>query len=258
MMRGPIQARTTLKMKDQHRHSSFDHEYFHTGPYTEVSFARFSQYWWSNRFYALLARRYGPPQGRVLEVGCGLGHLLGWLSDRYQVYGTDINPWALEQAQRNVPEGGYAQVPAEDLGAFPQDTFQIVVAKHVLEHLPHPENAIAEISRVLAPNGILLAATPNMDSPMRSLKKDRWVGFKDPTHISLKRPDFWLKLFRANGLSPRRVFSDGFWDAPYLPWIPTPLQKLFFGAPGGLQAVLAFAFLPLCMGESMIVIADKI
>jgi SAM-dependent methyltransferase len=242
---------------EQDKQSRFDRSYFHTGPYAQVSFDRYSQYWWSNRFYALLARRYGPDQGKVLEVGCGLGHLLGWLSDRYQVYGTDINPWALVQAKHNVPRGNYARVPAEDLSAFVGDTFQIVVAKHVLEHLPHPERAIAEISRVLAPGGILLAATPNLDSPMRALKKERWVGFKDPTHISLERPQRWLELLRAEGLRPRRVFSDGFWDAPYLPWIPTFLQKLFFGAPGGLQAILALDFLPLWLGESMIVIADK-
>jgi hypothetical protein len=35
------------------------------------------------------------------------------------------------------------------------------------------------------------------------------------------------------------------------------LQKLFFGAPGGLQAILGWGIIPLRMGESMIVIAEK-
>ena len=83
----------------------FNQDYFATGPYAEVSFARYSQYWWSNRYYAGLARRYGPPQGRVLELGCGMGHLLAWLTDRYQVFGTDINAWALSQARQNVATG---------------------------------------------------------------------------------------------------------------------------------------------------------
>jgi SAM-dependent methyltransferase len=236
----------------------FDESYFRTEAYANVSFARFSQYWWSNRFYALLARRYGPPSGRVLEVGCGLGHVLGWLAGRYTVYGSDVNTWALEQARRNVPQGHFVQLSAEDLSAFPVAAFQIVISKHVLEHLPHPEKAIAEMSRVLVPGGLLLVATPNLDSPMRRLKKAGWIGYKDPTHISLKTPTEWLGLFQTHSLRPKRVFSDGFWDAPYLPVLPKTLQKLFFGAPGGLQAILGWGIIPLRMGESLIIMADKV
>lgn len=235
----------------------FDETYFKSGAYAEVSFARFSQYWWSNRFYALLVRRYAPPGGRVLEVGCGLGHLLRWLSPRYQVYGTDINAWALSQARLHVPSGCFALLSAEDLGAFPSGVFQVVIAKHVVEHLLHPEHAIREMGRVLAAGGLLLIATPNLDSPMRALKKDRWVGYKDPTHISLKPPEEWLNLLRDSGLQPRRVFSDGFWDAPYLPYLPKVLQKWLFGAPGGLQAIFGWSIIPLRMGESLIVLATK-
>lgn len=236
----------------------FDESYFKTEAYANVSFARYSQYWWSNRFYALLARRYGPSSGRVLEVGCGLGHVLGWLVGRYSVYGSDINTWALAQAQRNVPQGHFIQLSAEDLSAFPAEAFQIIISKHVLEHLRHPERSIAEMSRVLALRGLLLAATPNLDSPMRALKKESWVGYKDPTHISLKTPTEWLALFQAHGLRPKRVFSDGFWDAPYLPVLPKALQKLLFGAPGGLQAILGWGIIPLRMGESLIIVAEKV
>ena len=235
----------------------FDETYFSREAYARVSFERYSQYWWSNRFYARLVRRYGPASGRALEVGCGLGHLLGWLVDRYQLFGTDINHWALSQALRNIPQGNFALLSAEDLGAFPADSFQTVIAKHVMEHLPNPERAIAEIGRVLAPGGLLLLATPNLDSAMRAVKKERWIGYQDPTHISLRPPAAWLADLRANGLAVRKVFSDGFWDAPYIPWIPARLQKLLFGAPGGLQAILGWSIIPLQMGESLIVLADK-
>jgi SAM-dependent methyltransferase len=235
----------------------FDREYFHSAAYAQVSFTRYSQYWWSNRFYALLARRYTPRGGRALEIGCGLGHLLGWLSERYEVYGVDVNAWALGEARRNTPQGRYLLASAEELGALPDGIFQVVIAKHVVEHLPHPARAIAEMSRLLATGGALLLATPNLGSPMRAWKKERWIGYQDPTHISLKPPVEWLALLRAHRLRPRRVFSDGFWDAPYLPWIPAKLQKLLFGAPGGLQAVLGWSIIPLRMGESLIVIAEK-
>ena len=235
----------------------YDQDYFSSGPYANVSFKRFSQYWWSNRYYARLARRHGPPQGRVLEVGCGLGHLLAWLAGRYQVVGTDVNAWALEQARRDVPQGQFLQLSAEDMHPLEDSSFQIVIAKHVIEHLAQPERALREFSRLLAPGGLLLFATPNLDSPMRERKKERWIGYQDPTHISLRPPAEWLAGLRAVGIQPRRVFSDGFWDAPYLPRVPAKLQKLLFGLPGGLQAVFGWSILPLQMGESLIVLADK-
>ena len=236
----------------------FDESYFKTKAYAEVSFAKYSQYWWSNRFYALLVQRYGPKQGRVLEVGCGLGHLLDWLVDQYEIFGVDINQWALSQARRNIPEGNFALLSAEDLHAFQDESFRIVIAKHVVEHLPVPERAVSEMSRVLAPGGLLVLATPNLDSPMRAVKKDRWIGYKDPTHISLKTPQEWLAMLQSHRIEARRVFSDGFWDAPYVPLLPAALQKLLFGAPGGLQAVLGWSIIPLRMGESLIIIARKV
>ncbi len=239
------------------RDHPFNQDYFSTGPYAQVNFARYSQYWWSNRYYALLARRNGPPHGRLLELGCGMGHLLAWLADRYQVYGSDINAWALEQATLNVPQGHFSLLSADECLSFPPSVFDIVIAKHVVEHLAHPEQAIAEMSRVLKPGGLLILATPNLSSPMRAKKKSAWIGYKDPTHISLKPPSDWLELLERNNLRPSKVFSDGFWDAPYIGVIPTSLQKLLFGLPGGLQAILGWSIIPLRMGESLIVMAEK-
>jgi SAM-dependent methyltransferase len=235
----------------------FDQDYFSTGAYAEVNFARYSQYWWSNRYYARLASRFGPPHGKVLELGCGMGHLLSWLSPRYQVYGTDINPWALSQAMDNVPEGNFILISADECLAFPKASMDVVIAKHVVEHLKYPEQAIAEISRVIKPGGLLILVTPNLASPMRSRKRDRWIGYKDPTHISMRPPEQWLACLRLNGIKARKVFSDGFWDAPYIPLVPTVLQKLIYGFPGGLQAVMGWSIIPLRMGESLIVVAEK-
>ncbi len=239
------------------KHHPFDQDYFSTGPYARVSYTRYSQYWWSNRYYARLACRYGAPHGRVLELGCGMGHLLTWLAGRYAVFGSDINPWALVQARKNVPDGNFVLFTGDMPYAFPAASFDIVIAKHVVEHLKHPEQAIAEMSRVLKAGGLLVLATPNLSSPMRKRKQARWIGYQDPTHISLKPPQAWLDCLAQHGFEPRRVFSDGFWDAPYLPLIPTPLQKIFFGAPGGLQAILGWSIIPLRMGESLIVLAEK-
>lgn len=239
------------------RSQIFDENYFISGAYAGVSFRRYSQYWWSNRFYALLVHRFGPASGRVLEVGCGLGHLLGFLTGKYEVFGIDINTWALSQAQRNVPAGHFAVLSAERLDPFLDGSFDVVIAKHVLEHLSDPPRAISQMARVLVPGGLLLLATPNTSSLARAVKKDRWIGYKDPTHINLRSPDAWLEDLEQNQFTPKKVFSDGFWDAPYVRFLPATLQKILYGFPGGLQAIFGWSIIPLRMGESLIVIAEK-
>ena len=235
----------------------FDESYFKTGTYANVSFKTYSQYWWSNRFYAILAKKHGPQRGRVLEVGCGMGHLLAHFIPKYEVYGVDINSWALAEAKRMIPSANFVIASAEDLNVFPNQTFSIVISKHVVEHLPNPGAAVAEMSRLLIPGGLLLLSTPNLLSLMRNVKKEKWIGYRDRTHISLHPPDYWIGLLKDNNLKPRRIFSDGFWDAPYIRFLPTRLQKFLFGAPGGLQAIFGWSILPLVLGESLIVIACK-
>jgi hypothetical protein len=73
----------------------------------------------------------------------------------------------------------------------------------------------------------------------------------------LKRPAEWLSLINGAGFSLIKVFSDGFWDVPYIGWVPKQIQKLFFGSLGGFQAITGFVFLPIRWGESIIVIARK-
>ena len=235
---------------------TFDEQYFRTHTYKEVSFARFSQYWWSNRFFARLARRFGPRRGRLLEIGSGLGHLVGQLEAHFSTWAVDVNAWALEQSRPVAPRTRFQAASAQGL-PHAGGSFDVVIIKHIVEHLPDPARAIAEIGRVTAPGGVLILATPNLDSLLKPLKGQRWIGYQDPTHISLKPPSEWLKLVEAAGFHLLRVFADGFWDVPYVARIPRRLQKVLFGSLGGLQAVSGLVFLPRRWGESIIIIARK-
>jgi len=235
---------------------SFDEKYFSTHTYANITFSKYSMYWWSNRFFAMLARRYGRRGARLLEVGSGMGHLVGQLSDTFEAYGMDLNHWAVnrskEAAERSSLQTGSAQeLPYED------SAFNVVIIKHIVEHLPDPAKAILEIGRVTDKDGILILATPNLGSLLKPWKGDKWIGYQDPTHISLKEPGERLALIRAAGFEFVRVFADGFWDVPYVRFMPRSLQKLFFGSLGGLQAITGLVFLPMTWGESMIVIARK-
>jgi SAM-dependent methyltransferase len=235
----------------------FDEKYFSTHTYQNISFARYGQYWWSNRFYAILARRYGRRGSRLLEIGSGLGHLVGQLEGAFRTCGMDINPWAVDESRKVVDQTALQVASAEEL-PFADGAFGVVVIKHIVEHLPHPEKALAEIGRVTAPGGALILATPNLGSLLKPWKGPRWIGYQDPTHISLKPPEEWLELVKGAGFKLLRVFADGFWDVPYVPVAPKALQKLFFGSLGGVQAITGLVFLPMRWGESIMVVARKL
>jgi SAM-dependent methyltransferase len=235
---------------------SFDEKYFSTHTYAEITFAKYSMYWWSNRFYAMLARRYGRRGARLLEVGSGMGHLVGQLEDTFETYGMDVNHWAVKQSKPVIHTSQLQTASAQEL-PFGDGVFNVVIIKHIVEHLPDPKKAIQEIGRVTEKGGTLILATPNLDSLLKPWKGEQWIGYQDPTHISLKRPVEWLALIRSAGFSPLKVFSDGFWDVPYIRFIPKQIQKLFFGSLGGFQAITGFVFLPMTCGESIIVIAKK-
>ena len=234
----------------------FDEKYFSTHTYENITFARYSMYWWSNRFQAMLARRYGKHGARLLEIGVGMGHLVGQLEDTFETYGMDINHWAVKQS-RNVIKATRLQTASAQELPFRDHSFNVVIIKHIVEHLTEPQMAIQEIGRVTEPGGTLILATPNLDSLLKPWKGDKWIGYQDPTHISLKRPAEWLEMIRSADFSPLKIFSDGFWDVPYIRFVPSQIQKIFFGSLGGFQAITGWIFLPMRWGESILVIARK-
>jgi SAM-dependent methyltransferase len=234
----------------------FDDRYFSSNAYKDISFSRYTQYWWSNRFYAILAGRYGKPGDHLLEIGSGLGHLVGQLEKSFSTYAVDVNRWALTMSKLVAPHTALQIASAESL-PFSGESFEVVIIKHVVEHLPYPEKALAEIGRISAPGGLLIFSTPNLASRLRPLKGEKWIGFQDPTHISLKPPLEWLEIIKNSGFCLVKTFSDGFWDVPYIPVIPNFIQKLFFGFLGGVQALIGFPFLPMRWGESIMVVARK-
>ncbi len=96
---------------------------------------------------------------RVLEVGCGAGelaHLLFPDGDE-QYVGVDISSEQIERARNSNPSFEFRTASAYEL-PFADESFDLVVACEVLEHLERPDVALAEIERV--GSGHVLVSVP--------------------------------------------------------------------------------------------------
>lgn len=103
----------------------------------------------------------------ALDAGCGTGFLSFELAVRgHRVTGVDFAPAMLAEARRKAAERGasirFEEADAEQL-PFPSGSFDLVVSRHVLWTLPHPEAAIDEWKRVLRPGGRLAVIDGQFD-----------------------------------------------------------------------------------------------
>ncbi len=234
-------------------------DYFKRWNYADRGLGRFSMYWFARRYYAALIRRYAPPGGgKLLEMGCGLGHLLGLLQDDFHCVGIDLIDYSVEQTKLNAPRAEALLMSADDLSPFESESFSVVVALHLVEHLPDPEGTIRQVKRILKPGGLFLFATPNPDYSLRRYKdRDTDAIGKDKTHINVHPPSQWRTWCEANGMTVLKQFGDGLWDVPYLPVLPKAVQFGLFGLPSLLQVMTRTTFIPLSMGVNQIDIVRK-
>lgn len=238
----------------------YTREYFRRWNYADRGLGRFSMYWFARRYYAALVRRYAPmDNGRLLELGCGLGHLLGLLQDDYQCVGIDLIDYSIEQTQLNAPKAEVRQMDVSDISQFEPGSFSVVVALHLVEHLPEPVATIQKVNRLLKPGGLWLFATPHPEYSFRRFKdRDNDAIGKDKTHINCHVPAQWRTWCEANGFTVLKQFGDGLWDVPYLPIIPKSIQFGLFGLPAFLQVITRTTFIPLTFGVNQINIARKV
>jgi len=131
---------------------------------------------------------------RVLEVGCGQGHLTTRLAERgVDIVGIDANPKAAEVSGSDRVRFMHA----EDLD-FGDSEFDAIVSVHAIEHIPPLEEAVSEMARVLKPGGQALFIYPA--EPIQGL-------YAIPTSVILHGTPFKAREVHCHKLTPTKVRS---------------------------------------------------
>ena len=132
------------------------------------------------------------PGQRVLEVGCGQGHLTIRLAARgIDIVGIDANPNAAQVSGSDRVR----HMRAEEL-EFDDAEFETIVSVHAIEHIPPLEKAVSEMARVLRPGGRALFIYPA--EPIQGL-------YAIPTSMILHGTPFKARQVHCHRLTPAKV-----------------------------------------------------
>ena len=147
------------------------------------------------RAFASRANASGP----VLDLGCRDGSLAAALAlPPARTVGADIDPEALARARDDAI---LAPCRADLWGPFPfaDGAFSLVVAGEIVEHVPFPQDFIAESARVLASGGRIVGSVPNAFKLKNRVlfASGRWFE-ADPTHLRQFSPPMLRRLLETH------------------------------------------------------------
>lgn len=168
----------------------------------------------------------------VLDIACGTGYGLPILQTKARsVVGVDLDLDAIRKARTSSVKGREHFVAADGCGLpFPDATFDVITSFETLEHLEARGKFLAELQRVLKPEGLCIISTPNANYTKPENGKPR-----NPHHVFEYHPielqEELQKYFSAiellgQTLDPRFVMSPFLDDQQRMPRSPGSLARI--------------------------------
>jgi len=158
------------------------------------------------------------PDARVLEVGCGTGAL--WQRVHARVPGgwrLTLTDFSHGMSAGIVPQarawGLNARITQADVQALPfaGASYDAAFANHMLYHVPDLPRGVAEIARVLRPDGVLYAITNGLDHMQELIELAHAIGLPSQRiwDLAFRLENGDEVLSRSFGCVERRDYADG-------------------------------------------------
>jgi len=140
----------------------------------------------------------------LLDIGSGRGEWIQKCKAKgFNSIGLELDPKMVDDCKKlnlNIKQGDALSL----LDDFAEDSFSIVSAFHVIEHMNHENinELLIQSKRILKPDGLLILETPSIDNIMVSSKS----FYIDPTHINPIHPDLLAFMSKRNGFEKLKYY----------------------------------------------------
>lgn len=143
-------------------------------------------------------RMIPPSVSRILDYGCGGGAFMRHVASQgHEVAGIDFDPDVLKDRHR---EGFQAQLPSEIPDGW-HGYFDIVSMRHVIEHVPSPDDTLRIVRNCLRPGGWLFIETPHAQAEGLRVYGRYWRGLEAPRHLAIASLDGILRTLTRAGFA---------------------------------------------------------
>ncbi len=151
------------------------------------------------------------PEGKILEVGCGIGKIIRPLKEMgAEVVGVEPGPSLVEQAKKAGLEV-YCNL-FEDF-SWEGEKFDQILFSFTLEHIENPKEALEKARSLLKPDGKLYILCPNFNSIERFLFGNNWFCWHLPYHKYYFSQDSLGQLLNNTGFTVTKSKTDFRMDA---------------------------------------------
>jgi len=158
-------------------------------------------------------------QPTLLDLGCGTGWTTAiWRDHGFKVTGLEPS----ESRGKIARERHRLEVSNKHIEDFNvSQKYDVVIMRHLLEHIEDPMSVLQRIKSFLNPNGLLIIILPNINSIGRYLFRENWAWIL-PWHLHFYTPRTLSMLIENNGFQKLKLYQ-----MPSPLWYPMSFRKAF-------------------------------
>ena len=151
------------------------------------------------------ALRDRPRRGRALDVGCAAGFCMAAMRELgFEAHGVEVSETIARHAVQRL---GFDTVHVGTLDGAPyaDGAFELITLWDVIEHVPEPRALLSRARELLAPDGLFVVETQNIDSAFARMLGPRWHHYKHAEHIYHFTPASLRRLLEVSGFTVERM-----------------------------------------------------
>lgn len=193
-------------------------------------------------------------KGRLLDIGCGSGYLIeGAVKRGFRGEGLDPSEEAVEFCKRRnlKVKNGFLQEKY-----YPPETFDVIVASHVLEHVADPNKFLFICRKILKRDGLLCLAQTNYTGTIPYLYGRFWEGWVPNEHFVHFSPSGIQFLMEKTGFKIKkiRVVPLGYHLRVKIENLSTIIGSIYYSIS---YLISRFKLWPNFIGDQMYILAKK-